>query len=118
RPQSGLSECASLYPNLSGLSSVKCKYLNHNSIFQQPETARGYDPHRLCANATLVRGAPAMAILRRSGEQALFFQALVHIRDELAVAVPHQGRTPLIGAEDALRRLAPARMRYLRVHIG
>src|SRR6266545_7226574 len=53
-----------------------------------------------------------------SSEQALFFEAFVHVGDELAVAVPHQGRPALVGAEDALGGLAPAGMRHLRVHIG
>src|SRR5438067_4446816 len=66
----------------------------------------------ICVAKTWIPGtSPGMTVLELSSrEQAFFFEALVHIGDELAVAVPHKGRTPLIGAEDALRRLAPARM--------
>src|SRR5216684_1148740 len=33
-----------------------------------------------------------------SGEEALFLEALVHVGDELAVAVPDEGRAALVGA--------------------
>src|SRR6185437_9896310 len=47
-----------------------------------------------------------------SDEQALALQPVIHRRDELAIAVPDQRRAPFVGADDALARLAPARMRH------
>src|SRR5207248_4711166 len=64
------------------------------------------------------RNRASVLFCKASSEEPLFFEPLVHIGDEFAIAVPHQGRAALIGAEDALRCLAPARMRYLGVHIG
>src|SRR5829696_8871725 len=59
------------------------------------------------------------ARLRRSHEQPLLLvvEAVVHPRDVFAVAVVEQRRAHLIGAEDLLGRLAPARMRHLRVDV-
>src|SRR5215472_671535 len=52
-----------------------------------------------------------------SGEEALLFEAVVEVSDELAVAVPFERGPPLVGAEHSLARLAPARMRHLGVDV-
>src|SRR5215472_8695086 len=52
-----------------------------------------------------------------SGEEALLIKPVIEMRDELAVAVPFEGRHALIRADQPLRRLAPARMRDLRVDV-
>src|SRR4051812_38198736 len=51
-------------------------------------------------------------------EQALVLQVLVESGNMLAIAVEEQGRPALVGAEHPFARLAPARMRDLRVHVG
>src|SRR3546814_3875656 len=63
-----------------------------------------------CATA----GAPA------SHEQAFLrgVDVLVEVGHERAVAVVKLGRHLLLLAHDHLRRLAPAPMRHLRVHVG
>src|SRR5688572_11212659 len=50
--------------------------------------------------------------------QPLALEVGVEARDELAIAVEQARRHPLIAAEQPFRRLAPARMRDLGVHIG
>src|SRR5437764_7760416 len=55
---------------------------------------------------------------RGSDEQPLFFQPVVEVGDELAVAVPFEGGPALVGAEHAFGRLAPAWMRHLGVDVG
>src|SRR5215208_4179133 len=54
----------------------------------------------------------------RSRPEAFPLQIAVEAGDELAIAVEDLRRHPLPGAEHPLARLAPARMRDLRVHIG
>src|SRR5260370_5784776 len=51
-------------------------------------------------------------------EKPLALQPIIEVGDELAVAVPFQGRPPLVGAEHPLGRLTPARLRHLRVDLG
>ena len=53
-----------------------------------------------------------------SHEQAFAIHAGVHIRDELAIAVPHLGRMALAGRQIPFGRLAPPRMGDFGVHIG
>ena len=55
---------------------------------------------------------------QRSRPQPLFLQALVQVGDVFAVAVEQQRRLALVGADDLLGRLAPARMRDLRIDVG
>src|SRR6516162_8838943 len=52
-----------------------------------------------------------------SGEQALFFEPVIEMSDELPVAVPFERRDPLVGAEHPLGGLAPARMGHLRIDV-
>src|SRR5215471_16540767 len=54
---------------------------------------------------------------RGSGEEALFFQPVVEVRDELAITIPFDGRYALIGPEHAFRRLAPARVRDIGIDV-
>src|SRR5246127_4147779 len=51
-------------------------------------------------------------------EKPLTLQPIIEVGDELAVAVPFQGRHPLVGAEHPLGRLTPTRVRHLGVDIG
>src|SRR5580704_1800006 len=51
-------------------------------------------------------------------EKPLALQPIIEVGHELAVAVPFQGRPPLVGAEHPLGRLTPAWVRHLRVDIG
>src|SRR5690606_32598759 len=53
-----------------------------------------------------------------SHEQLLALHVLVEVGNIFAVAVEELRRDHVIGADDPLARLAPARMRHLRVHIG
>src|ERR1044072_2060519 len=57
-------------------------------------------------------GSPALH------EELFRFAVGVEPGHELAVAVVEQGRDALVAAQRLLRRLAPARMRHLRVHVG
>ena len=50
--------------------------------------------------------------------QPLVLEALVEVGDVFAVAVEQQRRPPLAGADHLLGRLAPARMRHLRIDVG
>ena len=52
-----------------------------------------------------------------SDVEALAFEPLVHVGDELAVAVEQQRRHAIAFAEHFLGRLAPARMRHRRIHV-
>src|SRR5208337_1426724 len=45
------------------------------------------------------------------------FQIGIEIGDKLTITIPNSSRTPLIGAEHALKGLAPAWMRYIRIDI-
>src|SRR5688500_19498233 len=54
----------------------------------------------------------------RSHEQLLALQVGVERRHELGIAVVEQGRARLVVAKQALRGLAPARMRDLRIDVG
>src|SRR5688500_13122111 len=49
--------------------------------------------------------------------QLFALKPAVELRDEFAIAVVQLRRHLLIAAENALARLAPARMRHVRVHI-
>src|SRR5260370_42515975 len=87
------------------------------SVSISRHSGEGRDPRRqwIPAFAGMAqKGRPGAA----SGEEALFFEALVQVGDELAVAVKQQGRAALVGAEDAFGCLAPARMRHLGVNVG
>src|SRR5436305_13156145 len=54
-----------------------------------------------------------------SHPQPLFVvETLVEARDIFAVAVEQQRRPPLAGADQLFARLAPARMRHLRIDVG
>src|SRR5947209_1362924 len=52
-----------------------------------------------------------------SDVEALAFEPLVHVGDELAVAVEQERRHAIALAEHFLGRLAPARMRHRRIHV-
>src|SRR5262252_449194 len=54
---------------------------------------------------------------RTSGEEPLLVEPVVEVGDGFAVAVPFERRPPLVGAEHPLARLAPARMRDIRVDV-
>src|SRR5215510_12877959 len=53
-----------------------------------------------------------------SRPQALFLEPLVEIGNIFAVAVEQERRLALAGADEFLGRLAPARMRDLRIDVG
>src|SRR6516165_10388312 len=55
---------------------------------------------------------------RQLHKQFLVLQPVIKMGHVFAIAVPFQRRHPLVGAEDALSRLAPARVRHLRVDVG
>src|SRR5271170_3530669 len=50
--------------------------------------------------------------------EPLALEVLVEVGDVFGIAVEQLGRHPLVGAEHALGRLAPARMRHLRIDVG
>src|SRR5260370_15046196 len=52
-----------------------------------------------------------------SGPQPLVFEALVEAGDEFGVSVEQQRRPPLADPEQRVARLAPARMRHLRIDV-
>src|SRR5947199_2433223 len=91
-------------------------------------TVRGSPPRR----ATSTSESPSGALTTRlwpgsdarpfftrllSDVEALAFEPFVHIGDILAVAVEEERRDAIALAEHFLRRLAPARMRHLRIHV-
>src|SRR5215467_724085 len=63
-------------------------------------------------------GRPGTAAGRRSRPETFAVQAFVEVGDVLAVTVEQERRPSLAGADDLFTRLAPARMRHLRIHIG
>src|SRR5262249_16926363 len=63
-------------------------------------------------------GRRGTAGVRRSRPEAFAVQTLVEIGEVLAVAVEQERRPPLAGADDLFTRLAPARMRHLRIDVG
>src|SRR5579862_5681984 len=50
--------------------------------------------------------------------ELLGLQVLVEAGHVFAVAIEQLGRHPLVAAEHALGRLAPARVRHLGIHVG
>src|ERR1700730_4250352 len=72
--------------------------------------------------ATVSEPSPSehLAAPAASGPQPFLLETLVHVGDELGVAVEQQRRPPLPDgpADRGLGRLAPARMRHLRVDVG
>src|SRR5205085_4311966 len=54
---------------------------------------------------------------RSSHPQALLLEPVIKVRDVLAVAIVQQRRPALLGADILLGRLAPARMRHLRIDV-
>src|SRR6476661_5991655 len=53
-----------------------------------------------------------------SRPEAFAVQTFVQIGDVLVVTVEQERRPPLAGADDLFARLAPARMRHLRIDVG
>src|SRR5688500_454672 len=54
---------------------------------------------------------------RSSRPEALLLEALIQMGDVFAVAVEQDRRLALVGADDLLGGLAPARMRDLGIHV-
>src|ERR1044072_6870843 len=52
-----------------------------------------------------------------SGPEAFLLKSLVESRDILAVTVEDHGRPTRLGADVFFARLAPARVRHLRIHV-
>src|SRR5215211_811872 len=88
---------------------------------EEPGAAHGVSPRvqEQKSGTIPARRIEACGSPRRSHEQALLLvvEAVVHPGDVFAVAVVEERRARLVGAEDLLGRLAPARMRHLRVDV-
>src|SRR3954465_7017347 len=81
-----------------------------------PSEASAISPANFCQPGPRTRLFLARAG-DRSGPERFAFHAVIQPRYLLGIAVEQQCRTALIRPDQLLARLAPARMRHLRVHV-